>query len=197
MSFFSEDFNRFEIILASKSPRRQQLLQELGIKFKVITHDVDESYPSDLKREQVALYLAMKKAEAFQDSLIHDTIIVITADTIVCIGDEYIGKPEDYNDAVHILKRLSGKMHEVFTGVCISTKEKKDLFFARTEVYFKDLSENEIRFYLDNYKPFDKAGAYGIQDWIGLTAIEKINGSFHNVMGLPVKEVYEHLLDIK
>jgi septum formation protein len=195
MSFFSEDFNRFEIILASKSPRRQQLLQELGIKFKVITREVEESYPAHLKREQIALQLALKKGEAFQDFLIHDTTIVITADTIVCIGNEEIGKPEDYYHAVTILKKLSGKMHEVFTGVCISSKEKKDLFYVRTEVYFKHLSENEIDFYLDHYQPYDKAGAYGIQDWIGLIGIEKIIGSFYNVMGLPVKELYEHLLN--
>lgn len=195
MSFFPGELSKFEIILASKSPRRQQLLADLGINFKVISKDVEESFPVHLRREQVALHLALKKAEAFEEIVLQQHTLVITADTVVCIGDVLIGKPEDYDDAVAILKKLSGRMHEVFTGVCIRSIEKKELFCARSEVYFKTLSDDEINYYLQNHKPFDKAGAYGIQDWIGLIAIEKINGSFHNVMGLPVKEVYEHLLN--
>lgn len=195
MSFFLDQFDTFEIILASKSPRRQQLLDDLGLRFKVITKDVDESYPDHLQREEVALHLALKKTNAFEDVFKHDKTIVITADTIVCLAKQIIGKPDDYNDAVKILKNLSGKMHEVFTGVCISSKEKKELFSVRSEVYFKSFSEDEIHFYLDHYKPYDKAGAYGVQEWIGLIGIEKINGSYHNIMGLPVKEVYEHLLN--
>jgi nucleoside triphosphate pyrophosphatase len=195
MSFFQGQLDTFEIILASKSPRRQQLLNDLGISFKIITKDVDESYPGHLQREEVALHLALKKANAFEELLKHDHTLVITADTIVCIAKQIIGKPDDFDDAVKILKTLSGKMHEVFTGVCISSKEKKELFSVKSEVYFKSLSEDEIHFYLDHYKPFDKAGAYGVQDWIGLIGIERINGSYHNVMGLPVKEVYEHLLN--
>jgi septum formation protein len=194
LSFFDK-LEKFEIILASKSPRRQQLLHDLGIPFKTVTKDVDESYPVHLQREEVALHLALKKADAFQEILNHERVIIITADTIVCVGKEIIGKPGNYNEAVKILKNLSGKMHEVFTGVCISSKEKKILFSARSEVYFKPLSDDEIHFYIDHYKPYDKAGAYGVQDWIGLVGIEKINGSYHNVMGLPVKEVYEHLLN--
>lgn len=195
MSFLPGDLNRFEIILASKSPRRQQLLKELGINFKTIIRDVDESFPENLKREQVVLHLALKKAEEFEDILQHNHTLVITADTIVCLSELIIGKPVDHNDAVKILQTLSGKMHEVFTGICIGSKEKKELFYVRSEVYFKILNDSEIHFYLEKYKPFDKAGAYGIQDWIGLIGIEKINGSYHNVMGLPAKEVYEHLLN--
>lgn len=188
----SEQFSKYRFILASKSPRRQQLLSELGLDFELITREVEESYPEHLEREQIALYLSRKKAIAFEDILV-DNNVVITADTIVCIEKKVIGKPADYNDAVSILNQLSGRMHEVFTGCCVSTKEKKEIFFVRTEVYFKALSSSEIEYYLKNYKPFDKAGAYGIQDWIGLIGIEKIVGSFHNVMGLPVKELYEHL----
>lgn len=194
MSYFIDVFDKFEIILGSKSPRRNQLLTELGIRFKIVSKEFDETFPPHLKREQVALHLALKKAGAYSDELKSANTLLITADTIVCVGDLLIGKPVDYDDAVSILKTLSGKMHEVFTGVCISSVEKKELFFVRTEVYFKVLDDNEIHFYLKNYKPYDKAGAYGVQDWIGLIGIEKINGSFHNVMGLPVKEVYEHLL---
>ena len=196
MSFFPGKLNRFEIILASKSPRRQQLLNDLGIQFKILTKEVEENFPDHLKREEVALHLALKKASAYEEILQQENVIVITADTIVCLGEKVIGKPVNFYDAVNILKTLSGKMHEVFTGVCISRKEKKELFFVRSVVYFKKLSDDEINFYITNYKPFDKAGAYGIQDWIGLTGIEKINGSYHNVMGLPVKEVYEHLINI-
>ena len=141
------------------------------------------------------MHLALKKVNAFEELYESKHTIVITADTIVCLGKQIINKPVDYNDAVKILKTLSGKMHEVFTGVCISSAEKKELFSVRTEVYFKTLTEDEIYFYIEHYKPYDKAGAYGVQDWIGLTGIEKINGSYHNVMGLPVKEVYEHLLN--
>jgi septum formation protein len=194
MFLFPGKLDTFEIILASKSPRRQQLLNDLGIKFKIITKDVDESYPDHLQGEEVALHLALKKTNAFEEFLEHKRTLVITADTIVCLGKQIIGKPGDYSDAVKILKTLSGKMHEVFTGVCISSKEKKELFSVRSEVYFKPFNDDEIHFYLDHFKPYDKAGAYGIQDWIGLIGIEKINGSYHNVMGLPVKEVYEHLL---
>jgi septum formation protein len=195
MSFFQGQLDKFEIILASKSPRRQQLLNDLGIRFKIITREVDETFPDHLKKEEIALHLALKKANAFEEVLSTDHILVITADTIVCLGEQMIGKPKDYTDAVKILKTLSGKMHEVFTGVCISSRKKKELFSVRSEVYFKPFSDGEIHFYLEHYKPFDKAGAYGVQDWIGLIGIERINGSYHNVMGLPVKEVYEHLLN--
>lgn len=190
---FYQDISDFEIILASKSPRRVQLITDLGIQFKIVTRDVDETYPPELKREQVALHLALKKANAFEDLLTHKNILVITADTVVCAGNLLIGKPSDASDAFRILQLLSGKMHEVFTAVCISSVEKKELFFARSEVHFKKLTDDEINFYIEHFKPFDKAGAYGVQDWIGLVAIEKIIGSYQNVMGLPVKDVYERL----
>ena len=196
MAFFPGKLDHFEIVLASKSPRRSQLLKDLGIQFKIITKEVEENFPPYLKKEEVALHLAVKKANAFEEFLHQENLIVITADTIVCLGEKIIGKPNGYKDAVTILKDISGKMHEVFTGVCISQKEKKETFFVRSEVYFKKFSEDEIHFYLEHFKPYDKAGAYGIQDWIGLIGIEKINGSYHNVMGLPVKEVYEHLLNL-
>lgn len=182
-----------KIVLATKSPRRQQLLQSLGIKFTVETKDVDENFSPDIKREEVALYLAKKKSDAFKDVKAIKENIVITADTIVVLGNEVINKPTDRQDAIRILQKLSGNMHEVFTGVCISSSDKEELFFERSEVYFKKLSLEEIEYYIDNFKPFDKAGAYGIQDWFGLTAIEKINGSFYNVMGLPTKKLYEAL----
>ncbi|MEO5570010.1 MAG: Maf family nucleotide pyrophosphatase [Bacteroidia bacterium] len=195
MTLLSGKLEQFEILLASKSPRREQLLKDAGIKFKIITKDVDESYPEHLRKEEVVLHLAVKKVEAFSELMNQEKVIVITADTIVCLGEQIIGKPVDFDHAVKILKSLSGKMHEVFTGVCISSQKKKELFSVRSEVYFKSLSEDEIYFYLEHFKPYDKAGAYGIQDWIGLIGIEKINGSYHNVMGLPVKEVYECLLN--
>lgn len=184
----------FELILASKSPRRQQLLKDLGVNFKVETREVDESYPANLQREQVPMHIALKKAEAFKDLIHSDHVLLITADTIVCLHGLLIGKPENYDDAVRILRLLSGKVHEVFTSVCIISRSRKEIFTVRSEVYFKKLTIDEIYFYLRQHPVYDKAGAYGIQDWIGLIAIEKINGSFHNVMGLPVKELYEHLL---
>jgi septum formation protein len=181
------------IILASKSPRRQQLLKELGWEFTILTKDIDESFPDDLKREHVALYLCEHKAKAFNDVLSDDTI-VITADTIVCLDDLIINKPEDANDAHRMLRLLSGRQHDVYTGVCISSPDKTKSFFVKSSVFFKELSNEEIDYYITVYRPFDKAGAYGIQEWIGFIGIEKIEGSYFNVMGLPVKEVYEAVL---
>ena len=188
-----ETFNNKTIILASKSPRRQQLLTDLGIKFSVKTKEVDEIYPEHLRKQEVALYLAELKAKAFDEELTED-IIVITADTIVCVDNLIIGKPIDKLDAERILNLLSGRKHEVITGVCLHNSKKLKSFYVTTGVYFKKLSEKEIDYYLENYKPYDKAGAYGIQEWIGLIGVEKIEGSFYNVMGLPVKEVFEELL---
>lgn len=186
------NLQNYKIILASKSPRRQQLLKLMDIDFEVQLKDTDEDYPEYLNREQVVMYLALKKASAFENEL-KPNELVITADTIVVLEKEVINKPGDRNDAIQILSKLSGKMHEVFTGVCLTTTEKKELFNVRSEVYFKPISRSDIEFYIDTYKPYDKAGAYGIQDWFGLTCIEKINGSFYNVMGLPTKELYDYL----
>ena len=181
------------LILASKSPRRQYLLNELGLQFEVRTKEVDESFPANLKAQEIPLYLCKKKADAFNNELNENTI-VITADTIVWIDGQVLNKPENFDDAVRMLKLLSGKMHEVYTGVCLRSKEKTKSFYALTKVYFKTLSQEEIEYYINNYNPYDKAGSYGAQEWLGYIAIEKIEGTYFNVMGLPIKELYEELL---
>ena len=188
-----KDLKSRHFILASKSPRRQYLLKELGLHFDVHTKEVDESFPSHLKAQQIPLYLAEKKANAFEAE-IADGTVVITSDTIVWIDGQVLNKPADKADATRMLKLLSGKMHEVYTGVCLKSKHKLISFYACTKVYFKPLSEQEIEYYIDNYSPYDKAGAYGAQEWIGYIAVEKIEGSYFNVMGLPLKELYEQLL---
>ena len=186
--------NTKKIILASKSPRRQQLLKDIGIDFELRLKEIDESYPMHLKEHEIALYIAQKKAEAFKSEIKIDELL-ITADTIVCLGNEVLGKPTDYNDAVNMLKKLSGKMHKVITGIFLVSLQQTKCFFVITNVYFKPLSLEEIQFYIDRFKPYDKAGAYGIQEWLGYIGVEKIEGSYFNVMGLPVKEVYEAILN--
>ncbi|OFY83069.1 MAG: septum formation protein Maf [Bacteroidetes bacterium RIFCSPLOWO2_12_FULL_35_15] len=188
-----EDLKKIHLILASKSPRRQYLIKELGLNFEVCIKDVDESFPANLVAQQIPLYLCEKKANAFEEELTNNTI-VITADTIVWIENQVLNKPENYDDAVRMLKLLSGKMHEVFTGVCLRSKNKTKSFYAVTKVYFKELSDQEIEYYINNFSPYDKAGAYGAQEWIGYIAVEKIEGSYFNVMGLPIRELYEELL---
>ena len=188
-----QDLKKHKLILASKSPRRQYLLKELGLKFAVHTKEVEENFPENLKAQEIPLYLCQKKADAFEEELTDDTI-VITADTIVWINNQVLNKPENFNDAVRMLKLLSGKMHEVYTGVCLKSKHKTKTFYALTKVYFKELSQQEIEYYINNFNPYDKAGAYGAQEWIGYIAVEKIEGSYFNVMGLPVRELYEELL---
>tara|TARA_B100000809_G_C15137026_1_gene531082 strand:+ start:1588 stop:2172 length:585 start_codon:yes stop_codon:yes gene_type:complete len=181
------------IILASKSPRRQNLLKELGFDFEIKTKEIEEIYPPELQREHVALFLSELKASAFIEDL-KENDLIITSDTIVCLGDEIIGKPKGREDAIKMLGKLSGNKHEVITAVTLLSKEKQHTFFEETAVYFKPLTSPEIEYYVDNYQPFDKAGSYGIQEWIGYIGIEKIIGSYFNVMGLPVKRVYEELL---
>lgn len=181
-----------EIILASKSPRRQQLLKDLGLDFQIVLKEVEEIYPPELKREEVPMFLSKLKADAFVVDL-KPNQLVITSDTIVCLEDRIIGKPKDRDDAFHMLSDLSGKMHEVITAVTLTSLEKQVSFFVITEVYFKTLSNLEIDYYINEYKPYDKAGSYGIQEWIGYIGIEKIVGSYFNVMGLPVKELYDEL----
>ena len=183
----------YKIILASKSPRRRQLLEGLDISFEVIIHEVDETFPDGLPMEEIPVYLAKLKAEPFTEELSHDAL-VITADTIVWIEGVVLGKPYDYEHAAEMLRQLSGKKHIVVTGVCLTSREKQVTFSESTEVCFKELSENEIDFYLQNYRPYDKAGSYGVQEWIGYIAITKIEGSYFNVMGLPVQRLYEELL---
>jgi septum formation protein len=181
------------IILASGSPRRQALLKELGLKFKVVLREIDEDFPEHLKREKIALFLAKKKAAAYRDE-IEAGNIVITADTIVCVDDKTLNKPADYSEACEMLKLLSGRSHEVITAVCISGTGISDCFYVITSVFFKKLSLEEISYYINSHQPFDKAGGYGIQEWIGLIAMERMEGSYYNVVGLPVKELYDHLL---
>ena len=177
--------------MASGSPRRQYLLKEAGFTFTVEKSDVEESFPAELPVEDVARYLAEKKAEYFRPG-IHEEI-VLTADTVVVLDGRILNKPQDRADAIRMLTLLSGKTHRVITGVSIVSKEKEDSFDDTTEVTFKKLSQQEIEFYVDTYEPYDKAGAYGAQDWIGMVAVEKIIGSYFNVMGLPIHKVYQHL----
>jgi len=182
----------YNFILASKSPRRQQLLKSLDIEFSVRTKDVDETYPDHLSNEEVPVYLAELKANAFKSEL-KENDLLITADTIVCLRDQILGKPESYDDAVKMLKVLSAHTHEVITGVCLSSMKKMVSFFSRTKVDFKELSDEEIEYYIRHYQPFDKAGSYGIQEWIGAIGIRRIEGSFYNVMGLPIQKLYEEI----
>ncbi|MDR0811448.1 MAG: Maf-like protein [Paludibacter sp.] len=186
------NLEKYDIILGSQSPRRQELLRGLNLNFRVLTIDVDETYPQNLQREEIPLYIAQKKAEAYKDMLT-DNSLIITADTIVWHDGEVFGKPKDKDDAVRMLQRLSGKTHQVITGVCINSVNKSRVFDVITDVKFASLTDKEIHFYVENYKPFDKAGAYGIQEWIGFMGVESIDGSFYNVMGLPVQRLYNEL----
>jgi len=187
-----KNLESYEIILASKSPRRQELLHDLGLKFSVKSMDVPEVFPEGMGMTEVPVYLAELKAEAFRPVL-KDKQLVITADTIVWLDGEVLNKPTDYADGFRMLHGLSGKKHQVITGVCLLSTEKKVSFYASTDVWFKELSDEEIQYYLETYHPYDKAGAYGIQEWIGYIGIHRIEGSFFNVMGLPVQSLYEHL----
>lgn len=184
---------KYKIILASKSPRRKQLLEGLDIPFEVVIHEVDEVFPAELPMEEIPVYLSKLKAAPFIEEVKNDSL-VITADTIVWIDGEVLGKPNDYEHAFAMLRRLSGKKHIVVTGVCLTSKDKQVAFSASTDVYFKDLTDDEIAYYLNNYHPYDKAGSYGVQEWIGYIAIDRIEGSYFNVMGLPVQRLYEELL---
>ena len=180
------------IKLASKSPRRQQLLEGLGLSFEIWTKDVNEDYPSHLEREAIPLFLAAKKAEAFRSELMEGDIL-ITADTIVWIDGRVLNKPSDRAEAIEMIGLLNGNTHEVYTGVSIATVEKTELIWDQTRVHFSRLTSAEIEHYVDNYSPFDKAGSYGAQDWIGLVGIDRLEGSYFNVMGLPVHKIYQAL----
>lgn len=180
------------LILASKSPRRKQLLEMAGIPFSIRTKEVPEDYPDDLPVLEVAPYLAQKKALACQDFIEGDAIL-LSADSVVIQDQTIYEKPIDKADAQRILRRLSGKMHTVVTGVCLLSKQKEKVFAGYSQVFFDDLSEEEIEYYIDNYQPYDKAGAYAIQEWIGLCKINKITGTYANIMGLPVDLVYKEL----
>lgn len=182
----------YKLILASTSPRRHQLLCDAGFKFEVKFKHTEEVWPKKMAAEQVPEYLAGLKATAFAGELNPDELL-ITADTVVCLDNMILGKPQGREDAIRMLNRLSGRKHTVVTGVCLTTTERQHSFSVCTDVYFKELSEEEIVCYVDNCKPFDKAGAYGIQEWIGYIGIYRIEGSFYNVMGLPVQQLYEAL----
>lgn len=183
----------YNVILASGSPRRQQFLKELGLDFEIRLKEVEEVYPDTLKGAQITDYLAELKASVLTDTL-SDKDILITSDTIVWHENRALGKPVDYADAFAMIKSLSGKTHEVITSVCIKNGSETDIFNETTKVTFNTLTDDEIKYYLDNYKPYDKAGSYGIQEWIGLVAISKIEGSYANVVGMPVDKVYKHLI---
>lgn len=187
------NLEKYDVILASNSPRRKELLAQLDVPFRVhVLKDIDESYPADLPVASVPLYLSQKKAEGHK-SLIKSNEMIITADTIVLLGDEVMGKPADEAEAMAILSRLSGKTHKVITGVTIVTAERSRSFETVTDVTFNSLSTEEIDYYVKHYRPLDKAGAYGIQEWIGAVAVSNITGSFYNVIGLPVQRLYEEL----
>lgn len=187
-----DKFKNHKIILASGSPRRQQFLKDLDLDFEIRLKDVEEIYPEGLKAEEITNFLAELKANAFEGEL-KENDILITSDTIVWFNEKALGKPKDYEDAFQILQSLSDATHDVITSVCIKTAGKTDVFYELTKVTFNPLSDEAIQYYLENYKPYDKAGAYGIQEWIGFIGVSRIEGSYANVMGLPVDKVYIYL----
>lgn len=192
-----DKLKQYNIILASGSPRRRELMTMLGIDFTVKTKPTDEVYPDGTPAEMVSEFLAKLKAEAFlEESLSDERLIVIAADTTVVIDDEILGKPADRADAIKMLQKLSGKRHSVYTGVCILLNGQCHTFTAQTDVWFRPLQQQEIEFYVDNYKPYDKAGAYAVQEWIGAAAISRMEGSYYNVVGLPTQMLYVKLGEI-
>lgn len=197
MRYFIDMNRNYMIILGSNSPRRKELLAGLGLDFEVKVIDgISETYPEDTPSCDVAAYIAGRKADAYIDILGENTL-VITADTVVIAGDEILGKPADREDARRMLRMLSGRTHQVTTGVCLLTSSSRRVFSVTTDVTFKELTNAEIDYYIDNYKPFDKAGAYGIQEWIGYIGVTGLRGSYFNVMGLPVQRIYQELQDMQ
>lgn len=178
------------LLLASNSPRRKELLTQLGYQFDIVMIDVDESYPSDLKPHEIAEYVSAKKAKAFD---VNENEILLTSDTIVALDQKILLKPKDENEAFEMVKSLSGKVHQVYTAFTLKAVDSEISKTSKTDVEFSQISDEEIKFYIKNYKPFDKAGSYGIQEWLGMTKIKNISGSFYSVMGLPVDLVYEEL----
>lgn len=200
-----EDLKKYSVVLASNSPRRKELLSGLGVNFSVKTlPDVDESFPDTLKGEEIPLFIARKKADAYKvlfssvtSNEVEEPLLVITADTIVWLEDEVLGKPANAIEARAMLSKLSGKKHQVITGVCLTTASWQKSFAAVSEVQFSSLTEEEMDYYIQNYCPYDKAGAYGVQEWIGFIGVESIQGSYFNVMGLPIQRLYRELKTIK
>jgi septum formation protein len=188
-----QQFIPYHFILASQSPRRQQLLREAGLTFDVIVSHADESYPDDLPVAQIAELVARAKAHALRSQIADNTTIIIAADTTVCLGDVQYGKPYDEFDAIYTLRQLSGRRHQVITGVCLLSAWGQHCFSVTTDVAFRTLTPDQIQYYVDTYQPYDKAGAYAIQEWIGLVGIERIEGCYFNVVGLPVSQLLQEL----
>ena len=182
----------YKLVLASQSPRRRELLKGLDLEFTTCSVDADESFPAELKGADAVQYICKAKADAYRPQL-NDNTIAITADTVVILDNKIIGKPKSHEEAFSMIRSLSGRVHEVITAVCIFSKEKCEEFYASTEVHFSEIADEEIEYYINKYKPFDKAGSYGVQEWIGYIGIEKIVGSYFNVLGLPVKRLYDEL----
>jgi len=188
------NLRKHNLILASRSPRRQVLLDGLDLSFEIKVKNTKEDYPADMPFDEVPIFLSKLKAEAFDINVLNNNDIIITADTIVVLNDKIIGKPKSKKEAIKILQSLSGSKHTVITGVCLTSNKKQVTFSSNSTVYFREIPIADIEYYVEEYNPMDKAGAYGIQEWIGYIAIEKIEGSFYNVMGLPTQILYEELL---
>ncbi len=189
-----DKLNKINIILASGSPRRQQFFKDMDLHYTIRLKEIEEIYPKHLQAEEITNFLAELKASAFENEL-KENDVLITSDTIVWLNGKALGKPKDYNDAFKMLQELANQSHEVITSVCLKSIHKTEVFHCVTKVTFSDLSDEAIRYYLDNYKPFDKAGSYGIQDWIGLVGISKIEGSYTNVVGLPTEMLFQKLMN--
>ena len=189
-----EKLNKINIILASGSPRRQQFFKEMDLHYTIRLKEIEEIYPEHLQAEEITNFLAELKASAFENDLKENDVLV-TSDTIVWLNGKALGKPKDYDDAFQMLQQLANQTHEVITSVCLKSIDKTDVFHCVTKVTFANLSDEAIRYYLDNYQPFDKAGSYGIQDWIGLVGISKIEGSYTNVVGLPTEMLFQKLMN--
>ena len=189
-----DKLNTINIILASGSPRRQQFFKEMDLHYTIRLKEIEEIYPDHLQAEEITNFLAELKAKAFENELKENDVLV-TSDTIVWLNNKALGKPKDYDDAFQMLQQLANKTHEVITSVCLKSIEKTEVFHCVTKVTFSDISDEAIGYYLDNYKPFDKAGSYGIQDWIGLIGISKIEGSYTNVVGLPTEMLFQKLMN--
>ena len=187
------NLNKYQIILASKSPRRQELLRGMGVEFSIMTKETDESFPAEMPLDEVPKYLSLQKSLAFNDDELPADYLLITSDTVVICEGEILGKPKDREDAARMLRLLSGKTHHVVTGVTVRSAEKTEAFAVRSDVTFAELDAEEIDYYIEHCRPFDKAGAYGIQEWIGYVGISGLEGSFYNVMGLPTRRLYQVL----
>ena len=187
------NLKNYQIILASKSPRRQELLRGMGVDFEILTKETPENYPADLPLDEVPKYLSLQKSLAFSDEELPADYLLITSDTVVICKGEILGKPKDREDAIRMLKLLSGKTHHVVTGFTVRSAQKTESFAVRSNVTFAQLDAEEIDYYIEHCKPFDKAGAYGIQEWIGYVGISGLEGSFYNVMGLPTRKLYQCL----